>query len=143
MIIWLTLINSCSVFPSHPTSFNHHLILLCSIIILSCLISSLSCLILQLHRSLVFKKRSYCHDAKSHAQKPHQNINITSSKHQHTNQNRLKLNVVSHTHSALTALEELKHLYKGTLHFLFTQFSSLPSKSCFFVFHLVYRSDPN
>ena len=61
-----------------------------------------------------------CHDAKSHAQKPHQGIHITLSRHQYTNQNRLKLGVASHTHSALTTLEELKHLYRGTPYFPFT-----------------------
>ena len=59
-----------------------------------------------------------CHGAKSHAQKPHQGTNITLSRRQRTNQNRLKLGVNSCTHSALTALERLKCLYKGTFHFL-------------------------
>ena len=64
-------------------------------------------------------KMKDCHDAKSHAQKPCQGINITLSRRQHTNQNRLKLSVASHTHSALTALKELKCLYRNTPHFSF------------------------
>ena len=63
---------------------------------------------------------NYCHGAKSHAQKPCQGTNITLSRRQRTNQNRLKLSVASHTHSALTTLEGLKCLYKDTSHFLFT-----------------------
>ena len=114
-----------------------------SIIILFCLISSLSYLILQLCRSSIFKRESYCHDVKSHVQKPYQDINITLLRCQHINQNRLKLSVASHTHSALTALKGLKCLYRGTPHFPFIQSLFLSSESCFFVFCLVYRPDPN
>ena len=127
MVIWLILINSHSVFLSHPVLFNHCLVSPHFIIALFDSIAS---------QELSLQKRKlllWCQITCS----------ITLLRHQYTNQNGLKLNVVSHTHSALIILGELKYLYKDTPHFPFIQSLSLLSESCFFVFCLVYRPDPN